>query len=337
VIDLGKHFLSWYSADGHSGQLCSMGNGMTSAVKVKSGFKLARLDLDRRLADETSYLQKLNKPQIAMLELEEIYRVERRRGIIVLEGWDASGKSGAIQRLIERLDPRWVHVWPIGPPTLEEQGRHYLWRFWQRLPLPGQIAIFDRSWYGRVLIERVEALARPKEWRRAYDEINAFEKMLVDDGVRLVKLFMHISKEEQLRRFRERIVTPAKHWKISAEDIRNRARRAEYLDALDDMFARTSMAAAPWYVVPAEFKWFARVAMANTVVKALGKGIALGPPALDPEVVRAATEHLGRKELAALGLIKPEQTVSRGRSTRTAVLSRGRRKGGRQTRRSRSI
>ena len=283
---------------------------MTSAVKVKSGFELARLDLDRRLADETSYLQKLNKPQIAMLELEEIYRVERRRGIIVLEGWDASGKSGAIQRLIERLDPRWVRVWPIGPPTPEEQGRHYLWRFWQRLPLPGQIAIFDRSWYGRVLIERVEALARRKEWRRAYDEINAFEKMLVDDGVRLVKLYMHISKEEQLRRFHERIVTPAKHWKISVEDIRNRARRAEYLDALDDMFARTSTAAAPWYIVPAEFKWFARVAMANTVVKALSKGIAVGPPALDPEVVRAATEHLGRKELAALGLVKPEQTVS---------------------------
>jgi hypothetical protein len=110
VIDLGKHFLSWYSANWHSGQLCSMGSGMTSAVKVKSGFKLARLDLDHRLADETSYLQKLHKLQIAMLELEEIYRVERRRGIIVLEGWDASGKSGAIQRLVERLDPRWVSV-----------------------------------------------------------------------------------------------------------------------------------------------------------------------------------------------------------------------------------
>jgi len=249
---------------------------MTSAIKVKSGFKLDRLDLERRLADETSYLQKLRKLQIAILELEEIYRVERRRGIIVLEGWDASGKSGAIQRLVERLDPRWVSVWPIGPPTPEEQGRHYLWRFWQRLPLPGQIVIFDRSWYGRVLVERVEALARPKEWRRAYDEINAFEKMLVDDGVRLVKLFMHISGEEQLRRFRERIVTPAKHWKISADDIRNRARRAEYLDALGDMFALTSTEAAPWHVVPAEFKWFARVAMARTVVRGLGKGAALG-------------------------------------------------------------
>ena len=198
-----------------------------------------------------------------------------------------------------------MQVWSIGRPTPEEQGRHYLWRFWQRLPPPGQIAIFDRTWYGRVLVERVEGLARPKEWRRAYDEINAFEKMLVDDGVRLVKLFLHISDAEQLRRFRERIATPTKHWKMSAEDIRNRAHRRDYLSALDDMFALTSTAAAAWYVVPAEYKWFARVALAKTVVKALGKGIALGPPALDPAVVEAAEQIMSRKEMAALGLAEP--------------------------------
>ena len=275
-------------------------------MKVKSGFELAELDLGRRLADEASYRQKLGKLQIAMLELEQIYRVERRRGIIALEGWDAAGKSGAIQRLVEKLDPRWVDVWSVGRPTPEEQGRHYLWRFWQRLPLPGQIAIFDRTWYGRVLVERVEGLARPKEWRRAYDEINAFEKMLVDDGVRLVKLFLHISDKEQLRRFRERIETPTKHWKISAEDIRNRARWSDYLAALDDMFARTSTAAAPWHVVPAEYKWFARIAVAKTVVKALGKGLALGPPPLAREVVKAAEDMLSRKEIAALGLAEPQ-------------------------------
>jgi polyphosphate kinase 2 (PPK2 family) len=289
---------------------------MTSAVKVKSGFRLAQLDLDRRLADESSYLRKLRKLQVAMLELEEIYRVERRRGIIALEGWDASGKSGAIQRLIEKLDPRWVQVWPIGRPTPDEQGRHYLWRFWQRLPPPGQIAIFDRTWYGRVLVERVEGLARPKEWRRAYDEINAFEKMLVDDGVRLVKLFLHISDSEQLRRFRERITTPNKHWKMTAEDIRNRALRRDYLAALDDMFALTSTAAAPWHVVPAEYKWFARVAIAKTVVKALGKGITLGPPALDPEVRRTAAEILGRREMAALGLAEAGTPDTEPKGTR---------------------
>jgi polyphosphate kinase 2 (PPK2 family) len=282
---------------------------MTSAVRVKPGFKLAELDLERRLADEASYQQKLRKLQIAMLELEQIYRVERRRGIIALEGWDASGKSGAIQRLIAKLDPRWVDVWSIGPPSPEEQGRHYLWRFWQRLPPPGQIAIFDRTWYGRVLVERVEGLARPKEWRRAYEEINAFEKMLVDDGVRLVKLYLHISDTEQLRRFRERITTPTKHWKISAEDIRNRAHRRDYLAALDDVFALTSPAAAPWYVVPAEYKWFARVALAKTVVKALGKGIALGPPPLAREVAETAAQMMGRKEMAALGLAEPDQAT----------------------------
>ncbi len=280
---------------------------MTSAIKVKRGFNLTELDLDRRLADEASYQQKLHKLQIAMLELEQIYRVERRRGIIALEGWDASGKSGAIQRLTEKLDPRWVHVWSIGRPSPEEQGRHYLWRFWQRLPPPGQIAIFDRTWYGRVLVERVEGLARPKEWRRAYDEINDFEKMLVDDGIRLVKLFLHVSDAEQLRRFRERIETPTKHWKINAEDIRNRAHRRAYLAALDDMFAQTSTAAAPWHVVPAEYKWFARLAVAKTIVKALGKGITLGPPPLAPEVVKAAAEIMDRKEMAALGLAEPEE------------------------------
>jgi polyphosphate kinase 2 (PPK2 family) len=224
---------------------------------------------------------------------------------VALEGWDAAGRSGAIRRLIEKLDPRWVRVWPIGQPNPEEQGRYYLWRFWQRLPLPGQIAIFDRSWYGRVLVEHVDGLARPKEWRRAYDEINAFEKTLVDDGVRLVKLFLHISGGEQLRRLRERIVTPTKHWKIGAEDVLNRARRADYLAALDNMFALTSTDTARWHVVPAEYKWYGHVAMAKTVVKALGKGLALGPPALDPEVVKTAAESLGRKERAALGLPGP--------------------------------
>jgi polyphosphate kinase 2 (PPK2 family) len=280
---------------------------MAFAVKVKSGFTLAGLDLDCRLEDEQSYQHHLGKFQIAMLELEQIYRVERRRGIIAVEGWDASGKGGAIQRLTERLDPRWVQVWPIGKPSPEEQGRHFLWRFWQRLPPPGNIAIFDRTWYGRVLVERVEALARPKEWRRAYDEINAFEKMLADDGVQLVKLFLHVSADEQLRRFRERVTTPTKRWKMTAEDIRNRARRRDYLAALDDMFALTSTEVAPWYVVPADYKWFARIAVAETAVKILRTGIAMGPRPLDPEFVRAATELLGQGEIAALGLPLPER------------------------------
>lgn len=274
---------------------------MAQTIKVKKGFSLAAVDLDRRLADAQSYERALQRAQVAMLELEEIYRAERRRGIVAVEGWDAAGKGGAIQRLVARLDQRWVRVWSIGKPTPEEQGRHYLWRFWERLPAPGHIAIFDRTWYGRVLVERVEGFARPKEWRRAYDEINAFEKMLVDDGVRLVKLFLHVSAGEQTHRFRERVTTPTKHWKMGVEDIRNLARRRDYLDALDDMFARTSTKHAPWRVVPAEHKWFARVAFAEAVVEGLGKGIALGPPPLDPEVAKAAFAALGPARAAALG------------------------------------
>jgi polyphosphate kinase 2 (PPK2 family) len=161
---------------------------VASAVKVKSGFVLAELDLDRRLKDEMSYQQSCASFRSRCPNSSRSIG----GGIIALEGWDASGKSGAIQRLIEKLDPRWVQVWSIGRPTPEEQGRHYLWRFWQRLPPPGNLTIFDRRRYGRVLVERVEALARPKEWQRAYDEINSFETALVDDVIRLVKLFLHI-------------------------------------------------------------------------------------------------------------------------------------------------
>jgi polyphosphate kinase 2 (PPK2 family) len=274
---------------------------MAQTIKVRKGFSLAAVDLARRLPDEASYERALKHAQIAMLELEQIYRVEGRRGVVAIEGWDAGGKGGAIQRLVARLDPRWVRVWSIGKPTPQEQGRHYLWRFWERLPAPGHIAIFDRTWYGRVLVERVEGFARPKEWRRAYDEINAFEKILVDDGVGLVKLFLHVSADEQARRFRERITSPTKHWKINVEDIRNLARRRDYLEALEDMFARTSTKHAPWHVVPGEYKWFARVAFAHTIVKTLGKGLVLGPPPLDPEVEKAAFATLGPKEAAALG------------------------------------
>ncbi|HEV2303778.1 MAG TPA: polyphosphate kinase, partial [Stellaceae bacterium] len=137
---------------------------MAQSVKVKKGFSLAAIDLDKRFPDKESYLRALKKQQIAMLELEQIYRVERRRGVVAVEGWDAAGKGGAIQRLVAQLDPRWVRVWSIGKPTPQEQGRHYLWRFWERLPAPGHIAIFDRTWYGRVLVERVEGFARPSEW-----------------------------------------------------------------------------------------------------------------------------------------------------------------------------
>jgi polyphosphate kinase 2 (PPK2 family) len=274
------------------------------AVKVKRGFTLGKLDLGRKFPDEKTYKRALDEAQTAMLEVEQAYQVGGRRGIVMFEGWDAGGKGGAIQRLTEKLDPRYVRVWAIGKPTPEEQGRHYLWRFWEKLPLPGHIGVFDRSWYGRVLVERVEGLIDKTTWRRAYREINEFEQMLTDDGIRLVKIFLHVSAEEQLKRLAERIADPLKHWKIEGSDIVNYARRVDYSAAIDEMFARTSTKKAPWHVVAGDHKWFARVAAVETAVGVLGKGLELGPPPVDKSVEGAARKLLGKKELAVLGFGK---------------------------------
>lgn len=255
-------------------------------------------DLDMtgyRIADKAAYQKELEKLQEAVLHVQQAYWHSKRRAIIVFEGWDAAGKGGAIRRLTENLDPRGAHVLPIAAPTPEEQGRHYLWRFWQRLPPPGTFAIFDRSWYGRVLVERIEGFAKPHEWRRAYDEINEFERQLTDDGVRIIKLFLHITPEEQLERFRERLNNPYKRWKLTTEDLRNRDRRQEYEEAINDMFARTSTDNAPWVAVPANAKWFARVEVLRQVVEHLAVGVDITPPKLDP-AVKAATEKLLKKK-----------------------------------------
>jgi len=175
--------------------------------------------------------------------------VHRRTAIIVVEGWDASGKGGAIQRLTAECDPRHYNVWPIAAPDEEEKAHHYLWRFWCRLPKGGEVAIFDRSWYGRVLVERVEGLAPEAEWRRAYDEINEFEAQLAADGTTIAKLFFHVTQEVQDERLRARLEHPWKRWKVSEEDFRNRARRPDYLDAIGDMLAATDTRWAGWTVI----------------------------------------------------------------------------------------
>ena len=271
------------------------------AVTVGRGFKLADLDLGQRLADEKRYQLALDRAQTKMLEVEQAYRVRGLRGIVLFEGWDGGGKGGAIQRLTEKLDPRWVSVWAIGVPSAEEQGRHYLYRFWQRLPQRGHLAVFDRSWYGRVLVERVDKLIGKKDWQRAYREINEFERVLTDDGVRLVKLFLHVSAEEQLNRLADRISDPLKHWKIEGADIVNYARRADYIEAMNEMFEHTSTDAAPWYAIAGEHKWFARIVAIETAVAVLGKGLELGPPPVDKLVEKTARKLLGKRDLAALG------------------------------------
>jgi polyphosphate kinase 2 (PPK2 family) len=269
---------------------------------ARRGFRLADLDLAAALADEQIYQRELAALQIRMLAIQQAYHRQKRRAILAFEGWDAAGKGGAIHRLTAKLDPRGVHVWPIGVPSPEEQGRHYLYRFWRRLPDPGRITIFDRTWYGRVLVERVEGFAEKPAWRRAYEEINDFERTLTDDGIRLVKLFLHISPEEQLRRFEERILSPVKRWKMTPDDFRNRARRPEYEKAADEMFRRTSTKHAPWHVVAGEKKWFARVAVARIVADALAEGVDLEPPPLDAVLRTAIRKAWGKRALKKIGM-----------------------------------
>jgi AMP-polyphosphate phosphotransferase len=226
-------------------------------------------ELEHKQLEEAEYKPKLKDAQIELLKWQRELTESRNSIIIVFEGPDAAGKGGCIKRISERLDPRAIRVQSVVKPTEEENQHHYLWRFWTKLPAYGQIGIFDRSWYGRVLVERVENFCTEKEWRRAYQEINDFERMLTDDGAIIVKIYLHISKEEQLFRFKRREADPMKHWKINEEDWRNRKHWAEHNEAAEDMFARTSTQAAPWQVVPANYKWFARVKVLKTVVEAI--------------------------------------------------------------------
>ncbi len=200
----------------------------------------------------------LKKLQIQMLRVQQGIWHSRQRAVLLLEGFDAAGKGGAIRRMVEMLDPRGVRVVPIGPPTPEEQGRHYLYRFWKRLPLPGEIVIFDRSWYGRVLVERVEKLVPRERWTQAYEEINRTEKMLLDDGIDLVKIFLAISRGEQLKRLEARVRDPYKQWKITPADIEAGSRWDGYVEAVDDMFRETDTQAAPWNLVAADHKHYTR-------------------------------------------------------------------------------
>ncbi len=224
-------------------------------------------ELTHKQIEEGDYKQRLKELQLRFLEVQLELRERKRSMIIVMEGPDAAGKGGAIKRVVERLDPRLLRVWSIVKPTSEEYQHHYLWRFWSKLPAYSQLAIFDRSWYGRVLVERVEGFATEVEWMRAYDEINAFEKTLTDDGSIMVKFYLHISKDEQLYRFKAREADPYKHWKINDEDWRNRKQWDPHNLAAQEMFTRTSTEAAPWTVVPANYKWYARVKVLKTVVE----------------------------------------------------------------------
>ena len=208
--------------------------------------------------------------------------------VLVFEGADASGKGGAIKRLTQTLDPRGFRVYPIGAPDSREKGLHYLQRFWERLPDRGQIGVFDRSWYGRVLVERVDQLAPVADWQRAYTEINQMERWLKDDGYIVLKFFMHISQEEGKKRLLERMSSPEKRWKINAADLDAYEQWDEYTTAWNDMLDKTNTAHAPWFVIPGDNKHAARVSVLNWLVIMLGEQLHQYGQKLDPELMQRA-------------------------------------------------
>ena len=253
--------------------------------------RLAAVDLTSKLSREEEAAQLLDA-QRWLLHLRLLLGGqigEHRVGpplCIVFEGWDASGKGGAIKRLVEPLDPRHVRVSQFAAPTYDEKRHHFLWRFWPALPGHGGMAVFDRSWYGRVLVERVEGFATEEQWRRAYREISDFEESLAAEGTILVKFWLHLSQEEQLRRFERRENDPYRSWKLTEEDWRNREKQSEYEAAVEEMLEQTDHPFAPWHVIAAESKRFARVAVVTTVCTAIENGLrAQGfeiPPPLVP-------------------------------------------------------
>ena len=235
------------------------GDGATPRTTV-----LQALDTTKSLSKD-EYSKSLEKYQAKLNLLHRKARSEKVSVILVFEGWDAAGKGGAIRRITPALDARDYQVIPIAAPTDEEKAHHYLWRFWRHLSRAGRVTIFDRSWYGRVLVERIECFASETEWRRAYAEINSFERALVEHGIVLIKYWIHISKEEQEARFRAREETSYKAWKLTEEDWRNRERWDEYDAAVNDMVGQTSTRLAPWVLVEGDDKRYARVKVLKTL------------------------------------------------------------------------
>ncbi|QQV75829.1 polyphosphate kinase [Sphingomonas aliaeris] len=231
--------------------------------------------------------------QTRLAHIQVAHIVHKKRALIVFEGWDSAGKGGIIQRLTAEWDPRNFEVWPIKAPSEDELARHFLWRFWQRLPANGNIGVFDRSWYGRVLVERVEKYSTEAQWRRGYDEINEFEGQQVDSGTTIVKLFVHITQDEQDKRLKARLEHPWKRWKTGADDYRNRDKRDDYLDAMAEMFRRTDTRWAPWHAIDGNNKKAARIAALTIIADRLEAAVDMKPPELDPEIEKIARKALG--------------------------------------------
>jgi polyphosphate kinase 2 (PPK2 family) len=259
--------------------------GMTDLADYESGHRYAG-----------HYRKDLAKLQARLERILGAYIVYGRRAVIAFEGWDCAGKDGIIQRLVAEWSQAHYEVTPIGAPSAQEAAHDFLWRFRTRLPDPGQVAIFDRTWYGRVLVERVEKLASAAKWRRSYDTINTFEQHLVEDGIVLIKIFVHITQKEQDKRLRARLDDPWKRWKTGKNDFRNRSYRTAYLEAMTEMFARTDRPNTPWWVVDGNNKKAARIAALRYIADRLEAAVDMHPPKLDPEIALIAKEAIGWKE-----------------------------------------
>ena len=233
--------------------------------------KLSEVDLSDKFIDEKEYQQKLKVLQSRLGELHNRLYRKRVPVIITYEGWDAAGKGGNIKRVTGALDPRGYEVHPIASPEPHEKARHYLWRFWTRLPKNGHIAIFDRTWYGRVMVERLEGFCSENDWKRAYNEMNEFEKELHDWGAVIIKFWVQIDKDTQLERFTERQNNPEKQWKITDEDWRNREKWDQYEMAVDEMLKKTSTTYAPWHILESVDKKYARIKALKIIIKELEK------------------------------------------------------------------
>jgi polyphosphate kinase 2 (PPK2 family) len=255
---------------------------------------LETIDLNKSLTKE-EYVRDLIRYQVALHTLGYQVYVQRRPVILVFEGWDAGGKGGAIKRVTEKLDPRGYVVHAIAAPKGDDKTHHYLWRFWRRLPERGQIAIFDRTWYGRVMVERIEGFCTEEEWKRAYREINHFERQLVDFGTILFKFWIHIGRDEQLRRFEAREQIAYKAWKLTDEDWRNRERWDQYEAAVNEMLLKTSTLTAPWTVVEGNCKWYARVKVLETLVEGLSQELNCDPFAEMPALGKGGKKK-GKKK-----------------------------------------
>ncbi len=242
--------------------------GEASTVLLPPKKELSEADLSLR-ADPNTYKETLRALQNEMATIPEKLKKSNRALMIAFEGWDAAGKGGCIRRLTDALREDRFQVFAAAAPTPEEKSRHYLWRFWRTVPPVGSIAIYDRTWYGRVLVERVENFTPQDVWERAYEEINDFERTLTVNGYILLKFWLEISPEEQLRRFEARLASPEKRKKMTEEDWRNRAHRDGYLPAISDMLALTDTSYAPWTIIPAEDKKYARLSVLRHILRAL--------------------------------------------------------------------